>query len=261
MSHLATLHPHEKDEFIHFEEIGHKYTIHGESDYISVTTLIGTLFEHFDANKIVDTMLKNTRNFSNPDYKYYNMTREEILTSWSKNGDDASKKGTAMHLYIENYYNQIYSDESSIEIDYFKCFLKTYPELKPYRTEWTVFYSKYKVCGSIDMLFENPNGTLEIYDWKRVKQIEYKAFGNKTGLLPCISDMPDTNFWHYCLQLNLYKFILENQYDKKVTSLFLVCLHPDNANKTFERIEVPVLDYEIFEILENLLSKKNASKD
>jgi ATP-dependent exoDNAse (exonuclease V) beta subunit len=253
-THLALLNPHEKDEFIQFQEIGHKYFIHGEGGYTSITTLIGKLFEHFDANKIIDKMLTGKK-MADPTYKYYGMERRDIIALWDANGKDASEKGTAMHENIEKYYNNITVYDDSAEFRFFKKFLNDY-NLKPYRTEWTVFYTKYKLCGSIDMIFENPDGTLQIYDWKRVKSIEYEAFGNKTSIIPCLKHMPDTNFWHYSLQLNLYKTILEEQYNKKVTDLYLVCMHPDNPSSTYDRIQVPILTDEISQLLSWVLETK-----
>jgi hypothetical protein len=47
----------------------------------------------------------------------------------------------------------------------------------------------------------------------------------------------------------MYKTILERKYGKKVTDLYLVCFHPDNAYKKYERISVPILENE----MENLL--------
>ena len=100
------------------------------------------------------------------------------------------------------------------------------------------------------MIFENPDGRLQIYDWKRVKSIEYEAFGDKTSIVPCLDHMPHTNFWHYALQLNLYKMILEEQYGKKVTDLYLVVMHPDNVSGTFDRIQVPILQNDIQNLLD-----------
>ena len=94
-----------------------------------------------------------------------------------------------------------------------------FPELKPYRTEGCVYYEELKLSGSIDMIFENPDGTLQIYDWKRCKEISYDSSFGKFAKTPCISHLPDTNFWHYSLQLNVYRAILELKYGKKVTGL------------------------------------------
>jgi hypothetical protein len=95
------------------------------------------------------------------------------------------------------------------------------------------------------MVFENPDGTLQIYDWKRCKEIKYDPEFGKMATTPCIQHLPDTNFWHYSLQLNTYKKILEEKYDKKITDLYLICVHPDNPYKNYDRIQVPVLEKEM----------------
>ena len=76
----------------------------------------------------------------------------------------------------------------------------------------------------------------------------------------CISHLPDTNFWHYSLQLNTYKAILESKYNKKITALYLVRLHPDNPKKTYELIKCADLSNEIadlFELRRNELLEKS----
>jgi ATP-dependent exoDNAse (exonuclease V) beta subunit len=122
-----------------------------------------------------------------------------------------------------------------------------------------VYNEEYKLSGSIDMVFENPDGTLQIYDWKRCQEIKHETGFGQYAITPCISHLPDTNFWHYALQLNTYKMMLEQKYDKKVTGLYLVCLHPDNVYKSYDRIEVPFLDKDIENLMnyrKELLSKK-----
>ena len=46
------------------------------------------------------------------------------------------------------------------------------------------------------------------------------------------------------------KTIIEHKYDKKVTGLYLVRIHPDDAYKNYERVQVPFLDKEINNLLE-----------
>jgi CRISPR/Cas system-associated exonuclease Cas4 (RecB family) len=62
--------------------------------------------------------------------------------------------------------------------------------------------------------------------------------------------LPDTNYWHYCLQLNTYKAILEQKYGRKVRELYLVCLHPDNKNGSYQRIKVVDLQEEVGELFQ-----------
>ena len=250
-TYLATKNAHPRDAFISFEEGPHIYTVCGErGTYTSVTTWNHSHFSKFDADKTINGILKS-KNMNDPSYKYYGMTREQIKESWANKGAAASGAGTDMHYDIECYYNGQPVENDSIEFKYFKEFVANFPELKPYRTEWMVYYEELKLSGSIDMVFENPDGTLQIYDWKRVQEIKYEnTYGKACATTECIKHLPDTNFWHYSLQLNTYKRILEEKYGKKITGLFLVCLHPENPYKTYDRIQLPILEQEMTELFE-----------
>ena len=246
LEYLAKKNPHERDLRIEFDEPTHVYTIDGDSNYTSVTTWNHTHFEKFDSDKVIDNMMKS-KNW--PNNKYYEYDRETIKAIWDTNRDSAASAGTKMHYDIECYYNNCPNENNSDEYKYFKNFLQDHKELKPYRTEWTVFHEELRLAGSIDMVFENEDGTLMIYDWKRCKDIVKTNNWNKFSINNIISHLPDTNYWHYCLQLNTYKRILEEKYDKKVTDLYLVCLHPDKKN--YEKIKVADLQDDIKELFEN----------
>lgn len=253
--YLAKKNHHLRDSNISFEEGPHIYTVLGErGTYTSVTTWNHHHFSKFDSTGIIDNILKSKR-MVDPTYKYYGMTKNDILNQWDKNRDSAACSGTNMHYDIECYYNGMNVENDSIEFQYFRQFLKDFPELKAYRTEWMIYNEDLKLSGSIDMIFENPDGTLQIYDWKRCKEIKHESEYGKYAITPCISHLPDTNFWHYALQLNVYKMIIEEKYNKKVTGLYLVCLHPDNVYKTYERINVPVLENEMKELVKTRLEE------
>ena len=250
---------HERDQYISFEESTHTYTVHGESNYTSVTTWNHSHFEKFEEEKIIASILRNPKHKKDVNYKYYGKTAEEIHAEWEANRICASTAGTKMHLDIEYYYNGDFDKilgGDSIEFSFFHNFVadfeRDFPYMRPYRTEWTVFFEELRIAGSIDMIFENVNdgGSLWVYDWKRCKEITYESsFGNKTAKTPCLSDLPDTNFWHYSLQLNMYKMILETKYGKRVTKMCLVCLHPDNYNHNYQLHEVNPMSPERIEEL------------
>ena len=84
---------------------------------------------------------------------------------------------------------------------------------------------------------------LALFDWKRCKKIEKTNGFGEFALTECIDHLPDTNFWHYALQLNTYKAILELKYKKKVSKMCLVCLHPNLP--TYQLLTVPDLSNEI----------------
>lgn len=249
MDFLSTLHPHERDNRISFDEGPHIYTINGDSDYMSVTTWNHSHFEHFDADAIIANMMRSKRWRQN---KYYGMTPDEIKAMWEKNRDEAAAAGTAMHLDIERFYNELPVENDSAEFAHFQRFRVYFEsaraDVKPYRTEWMVWDTELRFAGSIDMVYENPDGTLLIYDWKRSKEIKKTNGWGKSAHTKCVSHLPDTNFWHYSLQLNTYKALLEKNYGKKVVELALVCLHPDN--ESFQLIKVPDLQQEVRELFE-----------
>jgi len=100
------------------------------------------------------------------------------------------------------------------------------------------------------MIFQNEDGTLSIYDWKRCKDIQKTSSWNKFSKNDLISYIPDTNYWHYCLQLNTYKFILEDKYGKVIKDMYLICLHPEKSD--YEKIKVCDLQDEVKLLLNNI---------
>jgi ATP-dependent exoDNAse (exonuclease V) beta subunit len=129
--------------------------------------------------------------------------------------------------------------------------VKDNPSMKPYRTEWLIFDEDLKISGSIDMVYENEDGTLNIYDWKRSKEIIKTNNWNKYASCPEISHVADNNYSHYSLQLNIYKTILERKYGKTVKELYLVRLHPESEN--YDLIPVPIMENEIKKLFNKIV--------
>jgi hypothetical protein len=287
-SYLARQNPHPRDQHIHFDEGPHKYTIQGvpnitpETDFTSVTTWVHQHFEHFDAKKVIQGMMRNTKKWNDPvaNAKYYGKTAEEIEQMWSMAGQDAAAKGTEMHYNIECFYNTppttaaetttATATTTTPEMQQFMNFHRdSCDTLKPYRTEWTVFHEEARIAGSIDMVFETVVGEAEppseirrggaeppalvIYDWKRCRDITKTNAGNKFATHPAIEHLPDTNYWHYALQLNIYKYILETKYDKKISDLCLIVLHPESQN--YKKVKLPDLQNEVRELFEERIKK------
>ena len=239
---LATEHPHPRDSHILFDEGPHIYTIDGDADYMSVTKWNHSHFAPFDSDAIIDKMMASPKW---PRSKYFGKTKQEIKQQWNDNGRKASAAGTKLHYDIECFYNGKLPNNDSIEYQYFLKFHKIYgAQLKPYRTEWMVWDRELRFAGSIDMVFEVEDGSLHIYDWKRCRQIK-KTNPWDSATTSCIQHLPDTNYWHYSLQLNTYKMLLEKNYGKKISKMYLICLHPENQSKSFERYEVPDLKQEV----------------
>jgi ATP-dependent exoDNAse (exonuclease V) beta subunit len=225
--------PHPRDASIVFDEPTHIYTVNGTyKGWTSTTGFLHEFFGHFDAKAVIAKMMKSSKW---PQSKYFGKTAQEIEDGWSASGKEASEAGTAMHLAIEQF---VHGHPELIpgpilatkEWKYFTNFWRDHGgNLEAYRSEWEVWSEEYKLAGSIDMIYKRKNdGFYEIYDWKRSKEIK-KDNSWDNGLGP-VNHLPDCNYWHYTLQLNIYKWFLETYYGLKVVGLYLVIMHPDNDN-------------------------------
>ena len=267
MTLLEKLNPHPRDDEIEFDEPSHTYTIGGNSDYMSATTFVHSNFGVFDEDLIIKRMMAS-KNW--PNSKYFGMTADEIKKAWEVNRDEAANAGTLMHATIEDYYNGIHTLESlpdTPEMKAFKEFHEYTAEegLVPFRTEWRVFHEELRIAGTIDMVYKGKDGRLYIVDWKRCRCIKKDVnpkFQNDVSLNPELSRFYDTNYYHYMLQLNLYKHIIETKYGYEVAELNLVNLHPNKSAHTgAEFFDVDIMtEAEIKSLYEwrELIKNKNA---
>ena len=248
---LAVKNAHPRDARIAFREEDHTYAIDGDrTHWTSCTTFIGSFYEHFDPDAVIAKMMSG-RNWTKS--KYFGKTAEEIKAGWNANGAEASEAGTRMHLDIEHYNNaepvgnlagDDYAANPSKEWDYFLSYEKNHriPRgFEPFRTEWLVFKEDIKLAGSIDMVYKKPDGTLAIYDWKRAKSMDFENKWKK--MYPPLSHLPDTNYWHYSLQLNIYRRILQELYGVVVSELALVVLHPNFDH--YRVVQLNMMDDEV----------------
>lgn len=244
---LALTNRHERDNLIHFDEPTHVYSVKGNSSYCSITKFLHEFFPHFDADQVIKNMMKSKKW---PESKWYGMTAAAIKEAWNANGKEASEAGTAMHLGIEMYMNGVEPSEDikeTIEWKYFwNYWIADSKTWEPWRTEWEVWDEDLKLAGSIDMIYRNrKDGTFAIYDWKRAKEIKMENTFQR-GFGP-VEHLPDANYWHYTLQLNLYRWLLEKHYGLRISEMALIVLHPNNKN--YKRYKLNRLDTEIEDMM------------
>jgi ATP-dependent exoDNAse (exonuclease V) beta subunit len=158
-----------------------------------------------------------------------------------------------MHLAIEQYMHgsEEVIEPSVKETKEWRFFMNFWKEcgddLVPYRSEWEVYSEPHKLAGSIDMIYyRKSDGKYVIYDWKRSKGIKTEnSFEN--GYSP-LAHLPNCNYWHYTLQLNVYKWFLETYYGLEIGDLYIVIFHPDNTN--YQRMRLNILTDEVLEMLD-----------
>lgn len=153
--------------------------------------------------------------------KYSGMSGDEVRAFWKKNNENAMKLGTRMHERIQTWYDFGADDwaakatrwdgETAFSLieerTKFEMFEKHRLSLRwePWRAEWIVFDEVAEIAGMIDMVFQCPDGTFAVVDWKRSKELNAAA-GR---------------------QVKRYVKILEDRYDMKVSVILLVRIHPN----------------------------------
>jgi hypothetical protein len=101
------------------------------------------------------------------------------------------------------------------------------------------------------IFYRKSDDSYVIYDWKRSKEIKKEnSFG--TGFGP-VSHLPDANYWHYTLQLNVYRWFLETYYGLKISDMYIVIMHPNND--TYKRYRLNRMDDEVAGMLADRLAK------
>ena len=156
-----------------FNEGTHSYTTPGDdtgnTDRMSVTTLIDLFFPHFDEEKYIQKRMEET-----------GMSEEAVRRELA----EPSERGTDMHKQIENYLKGLPYDGSSVE---FSLFRKFHQEQIVRRglvfdsAEYAIELKGANIAGTVDALFRKPDGEYVMVDWKRSKHLIIDGYPKKYG--------------------------------------------------------------------------------
>ena len=232
LNKLEKLNSHKRDLRIKFDSENHIYTIDGNDNYISATELVNKFFPVFEKDFWANKQSEKT-----------GIPKQEIIKEWDDKGNKARQAGTLLHLQIENYYNDL-EYEKNLEVIKFLDFDKKYitNKHKPFRTEWKIFDEDNLIAGTVDMVYQKKGGELFIFDWKRSKNV-IKNDGRIDDINPFengmkgLSHLSSTDYIKYTLQQNIYKYILEKKYNKNISSMNLLILHPNYINFHIVQVE------------------------
>ena len=246
----------EQDGKLSFNEEEHIYSL-GGIEFCSVSNIVSKFFREFDA---VGISLK----------KCYGNELEaaKLREVWESKGSVASQAGTFLHKQIEDYLNgkeipDLMCDvcyqgnyvkcsqrlDISREWSYFKAFERNTPFV-PFRTEWSIYDADARMAGTLDFVCACPDGTYEIYDWKRSNKIDPTERNPWANGLNGLEHLTDTSYSHYCLQQNLYRYMLQKNYGLKVSRMNLVVLHPELP--TYRVVPIPPMEREVDIILKKI---------
>ena len=208
---------------IKLEESTHKYILEGHEDieFTSVTTCISEFFDKFDkeavAYKLVTTIPK-----------YKGISAEDLIKEW----EATANYGTAVHKEIEDYIKHKKAPEIDRAIAGVN-WLNKYLQKSDYEifSEVIIYCKKLKIAGTIDLLvFDKGSQKYSILDWKTSKVIKTDSYKMKTGNKSETKDLLDCKFNHYSLQLSLYRYLLEKNYNLQLDDQLIIHLDSDTVH-------------------------------
>lgn|SRR5574344_52150 len=241
------------DSNLYFDPIEHIYA-YDNRQLAPVSCIIDKFFIPFDS-------LEHSKNVALRE----NRNQCEVLEDWDCKGLESREIGTFLHSQIESYFNEKKINENmkfaysgnyirenktisiNEEIKYFKSLLSDY-SLYPFRTEWHICDLDLGVAGTIDLLCKNGK-KYDIYDWKRSKKASPDEQVFKYGING-LEKTPDIRFYHYAIQLNLYRYIIEKNYGLLIDNMYIVIFHPSFSN--YIKCSITKMDQEIQTIINKL---------
>lgn len=235
-----------EDATVKYNDEVHKYwTKDGNYPCISATTLIHK-FQNFDEGfwasykaleasvtseefKTVKPLLLKSKLFMIDYEKLFGITddifeenRNKILKQWADKRDASCIRGTAIHLEHEKKHLAGNTQElKSLGLKGSKFNTKVdnlikpgvqtvYPELLLSRISKD---GKLRIAGQADLVIVD-GFDVHVLDYKTNEKMETKAYFDqrtkkKTTMKYPLTNIEDTNFWHYSLQLSLYGWMIQ----------------------------------------------------
>lgn len=172
-------------------------------------------------------------------------TTEEVLAAWDMRGETSLMYGSLIHKCIElwNKYVELPKNE------YLRAIVNDYAEgfLAIDNSEMFVQDDVHQLCGVIDAAEEHVDGSWTLYDWKTgdIHQKVQHTLGR---------DFPNDRLTLYTLQLNFYRYIME-QNGKKVKDMYIGWLNGEH----WEKIKIDFIDIKPY--LEQVWKPKKLSSN
>ena len=201
-------------------------------------------FPEFNADACMDKYYDRWQLPGSKRLEYKGKSRDEIKAMWAQKGKDASEAGTQMHLDFENFY--VHGTVPEVVTDEWRQFQAYVEEWVPVDEmlvpEMTLFSPEHRICGCADIIAKGTTpGSVRLLDYKRSKHscrpgehvfgkwnADPESGERANGIGPC-HFMKANSYSGYRVQLNLYKWILENVYDVSVESMHLVRCYPESV--------------------------------
>lgn len=266
--------------------------------YTSVTTMIHAYTQPFDATfwstyKALEALLDDDTFYQikgtllnkkkidydwlfsqiNIDKDLLEQKQNEILNSYDKARDDSCTIGSAIHLEKElSFYGKKDFNMSRYGFDEvcgeFQC-EQNYYKLDLDRGVYPEFMIScdidgLKISGQIDLLVIDGNDVW-IVDWKTNKEIKkasyYDKFKKKHQMMKFpLSNLMDTNYWHYSMQLSTYMYLLQ-KIKPEFNCKGLMLIHIDKETRKETKYPVDYLKDDVERMLKHFKKQQKIKSE
>lgn len=247
---------------VKFLEKEHIYEdINDGSQWTSVTTFLHSFEPEKDWDKIAERYAKKNKK-----------TKEEVLLEWQNENKKAIERGTLFHKIREeellycNTINNLPVNKPLMDGDIkLAPIQKLTPGIYP---ELLVTLDSAKLCGQADYVEITEDYVLNIKDYKTNKEIKTKGFvdweGVEEKLKTPLSNIPNSNYWIYALQLNTYAYIIKRNNPKvKIGNLEIlhIIFNENNEVSKIVPYKVPDLQKDVRRAIEYYKINKKIKND
>ena len=198
------------DNNIFLKEDVHEYQLvdDPEMEFTSCTTFAKYFFQPFDKIGIANNLTSTHPN-------YMAMSPQLLVEQWDKIAEEGTLIHNEIEQFIKNDLDEPTREKSKVAIEWIK---KNFTDRYEVFSEVIVYSKELALAGSIDiLLYDKEAKSYKILDWKTNKKIDTTSFRNKMGTHEASSNLMDCNYTHYAIQLSLYRYILENNYDIEIS--------------------------------------------
>lgn len=251
-----------------FRERDHRYLPGAEWNqdmtYFSVSSFVSSFHEHFDAAGAAAKVS------AKPTSKWYGLSPDEIQRIWKQEADRSTRIGHQVHAKRErdllakkrvNWFGRdlpVYECMYNTAGEKFSFNQRLYDGVHPEMLLYTDLTDRIGLAGQSDVpvfFFTKPDETeaeVNISDYKTNKEL---VMDNPwRNMYYPFDRFPDTNYWHYVVQLNAYARIVQrNNPGTRIGKL--VINHIGFVVDSVDRFGFPIIRMESGEPVINSVSK------
>lgn len=210
---------------LEFNAEQHKYRVN-KNNLTSVSVTLKRFSEPFDADKIAGFVAKKR---TREEGRF--VSKAEVLAEWENKKNLACERGTDVHSFGETYQKGN-NPKNGFEQAIVKFWDSIPDYIEPFLFELQMYSETLGIAGTADIILYNTlTGKFIIADYKTNEDL-FKNFKGKKLLHP-FSDLLDSSYNKYQLQLSLYQLLFE-QVGFEVESRRIVWLKPDGNYEVFK---------------------------